>query len=252
MFLPSSTSSRYNSYDQTLLGEQLDWLTVDHDDLRQDLLEKTATPKYHPSMATIDKWEKETIARIQHTAILARRTLLDALDKHVHEVKNTLNTLTPQLRDARDGTKPFNGRDIKEWATILNELKQIPTFPVIRDKKNKIYGISIKLQKEEQTPPSVSNRHDRNSPLLTSNATEYQGPSSNTLKRTDKDNKKVDTGNTLSNESHTITPRGPAIVREPPRNETTITPRYSRLPHAEIPFDSRANYPLRGPPTIYR
>ncbi|CAF4934990.1 unnamed protein product, partial [Rotaria socialis] len=39
---------------QRILDEQLDWLTVDHDDLMQDILTQKSTPKYHPSMSVID------------------------------------------------------------------------------------------------------------------------------------------------------------------------------------------------------
>ena len=35
---------------QRYLGEELDWLTVEHDDLMEDLVQQIATPKYHPSM----------------------------------------------------------------------------------------------------------------------------------------------------------------------------------------------------------
>lgn len=49
MSLSSSCSN------EKYLGEQLDWLTVDHDDLKSDLLERMSAPKYHPSMATIDQ-----------------------------------------------------------------------------------------------------------------------------------------------------------------------------------------------------
>jgi hypothetical protein len=257
------TSSKCDDCNQKLLDEQLDWLTVDHDDLRQDLLEQMATPKYHPSMAIIDNWEEETIARIRHTAVLARRALIDALDEHVLEVKNTLNTLTPKLRDARHGRKPFNENDLQEWATVLHQLKQIPVLPVIADKKNKIYGLTIDLRREKHTHHSVSNRHestlrslvsvlhDLNASASTSNTTEYQLASSNSSKKTDRDNKKVDVGNTFSNGSQTITPGGVVIIREPPKNETTSIPTHVRRAYAEIPFDSNTSYPLRGPATVY-
>lgn len=264
MLLSSPTGWKCNDCNQMLLDEQLDWLTVDHDDLRQDLLEQIATPKYHPSMAMIDKWEEETIARIRHTAVLARRALIDALDEHVFEVKNTLNMLTPKLRDARHGTKPFNENDLQEWATVLHELKQIPVFPVITDKENKIYGLTIDLRKEKRTHHSLSSRHestsrslvsvlrDLNTPVLTSNTTEYQIAPSNPPKKTDRYNKIADVGNTFSNESRTITPGGVVIIREPPKNETTIIPTHVRRGYpSEIPFDSSTTYPFRGPAIVY-
>ncbi|CAF4320616.1 unnamed protein product, partial [Adineta steineri] len=75
----------HNDQHRKLLDEQLDWLTVDHDDLQQKLLDHESTPTYHPSMSVIDKWEQESIARIQNIAVLARRRLLQVLNQHVEE-----------------------------------------------------------------------------------------------------------------------------------------------------------------------
>jgi hypothetical protein len=261
-----TTCSKSNDCNQTysqrqrLLDEQLDWLTVDHDDLKQDLLERISAPKYHPSMSVIDKWEEQTIARIRHAAFLARRALIDALDRRVFEVKETLSTLTPKLRDARNHIKSFNENDIQEWSTMLQELKQIPVFPVTVDKENSIPGLTIDLTKEEQTYQSESTSRNlisilRNPITSTStpSTTEFQLSPTNLPKKTDIDKKKVNFDNVSSNGSYTVTPESVIIIREQPKNETTttITARHVRQAHAEIPFDSRTNYPLRGPPNFY-
>ena len=130
------------------LDEQLDWLTVDHDDLRRDLLERLSTPKYHPSMTIIDQWEQESIERIQQTAIHARRTLIDVLDQHASKTKKTLDCLTPVLRDARDNLKLFNENDIRHCANILQELKRLPEILVKLNKKNSLDGLTIDLRDE--------------------------------------------------------------------------------------------------------
>jgi hypothetical protein len=250
---------------QRLLDEQLDWLTVDHDDLRQDILERIATPKYHPSMSLIDKWEEETIAHIRHTAVLARRALIDALDQHVLEVKNTLNILTPKLREARNGIKSFNENDIEEWATVLQELKQMPAFLVTVDKENNIHGLTIDLRKEKPIHHSEFNRdestsrclvsilHDPTASTSTSNTTECQTVSTNLdAKETDVDNQKIKFNNVSTNRSETVTPGGVIIIREQQEEKPTNTTIRVRRAHSEIPFDLRIYYPLRGPATIYK
>lgn len=259
---PRKTYSECNVCNQQkkLLGEKLDWLTVDHDDLRQDLLEQLATPKYHPSMSVIDKWEQETIARIQQTAILARRTLIDALDQHVLDAKKTLNKLTPILREARNNSKSFNENDIQQWATMLHELKQMPVFPVTMNKENNIHGLTIDLRKEKRTHHSEPNRDESTSftllsilrdsiilPSTTSDTTENKIVSINVTKKIDKENKNVNFyDNILSNRSHTtITPGGVTIIREQEKDESV------QNAYAEISFDSRTKYSLRGPATIY-
>lgn len=223
-----TTCTKSNVCNQTLLGEQLDWLTVDHDDLKQDLLERIATPKYHPSMTLIDKWEEEAIARIRHTAILARRILIDALDEHVFETEKTLNTLTSKLRDARNGTKPFDKNDLHKWATMLHELKQTPSFPVVIDKENNIiHGLILDLRKEKRIDSSESNYHELTSRSLisilhdpissasTSNTTEYRTKPSNLPEKTEIDNIKISViNNASSNRSRIMTPKK-VTIKEP-------------------------------------
>jgi len=255
MLLPlPTTSSDSNGCNQTncqqhvdqhqrLLDEQLDWLTVDHDDLRQDLLEQISRPKYHPSMAVIDQWEEETIARIRHAAVLARRALIDALDQHAFEVQKILNTLTPKLREARQHIKSFNENDIQEWANILQDLKQMPVFPVTVDKNNNIHGLILNLGKQPRTPHSESKSqslvtiiHDSTSPTSTSNAIESLTVYTNVTKKPDVEKKTVTFHDVSSNRLRTITPGGVTIIRKQQTNEDTTL----SIPqaHAQIPFDS--------------
>jgi hypothetical protein len=270
-----TTSSDSNGYNQTncqqhvdqhqrLLDEQLDWLTVDHDDLRQDLLEQISRPKYHPSMAVIDQWEEETIARIRHAAVLARRALIDALDQHAFEVQKTLNTLTPKLREARNRMKSFNENDIQKWASMLQELKKMPVFPITIDKDKNIHGLTIDLRKEKRTHHFKSNPkesitnclvsiiRDPTASTSTSNRTICQIVPKNLTKKTDADNKNLKLDNVSSNRSKTITPGGVIIIREQQKEESTTSAIPVRRAHAEIPFDSRTYYPLRGPATVYQ
>ncbi|CAF3886541.1 unnamed protein product [Adineta steineri] len=142
----------FDQHERHLLDEQLDWLTVDHDDLKEDILERIARPRFHPSMAIIDTWEEQAIARIRYTAILARQTLFNALDKHILEISKTLNELTPKLCEARWHTKPFDKNDIQEWNNILRELKKTPIFPATIYNINYIPELTIDLRTQYQTP----------------------------------------------------------------------------------------------------
>ncbi|CAF1136662.1 unnamed protein product, partial [Rotaria sordida] len=236
-FKCNRSSQTYDQQDvdqhQRFLDEQLDWLTVDHDDLRQDLLERILTPKYHPSMTVIDTWEQESIACIRRTAVFARRALIDALDQHVFEISNKLNILTPKLREARDRIEPFDEDDIRKWASILQELKQMPLFPVIIDKENSIHGLTIDLSTHERTSHSESNCEEptphtllsiiRNptSSMSMSNRMECQTRSTSALKNIHAKNKAVKFDDISSNRSETITPGGVLIIRESQNDETT-------------------------------
>ncbi|CAF1250297.1 unnamed protein product [Adineta steineri] len=258
----------HNDQHRKLLDEQLDWLTVDHDDLQQKLLDHESTPNYHPSMSVIDKWEQESIARIQNIAVLARQRLLDVLNQHIVEVKKELKTLTPKMREARNRIKPFDDTNIQEWKTLLQNLKKLPDYPVINDESNIIYGVTIDTKRKQQTFQFDSNPPvEPNSPVLISNAhnispsrsKKYETgdqttrASTSTSKKND-DSKRVTINNITSTRSHNVTPGGVLIIREEEKNITppvvTPAPRVRRA-HAEIPFDSGTYYPLRGPATIY-
>ena len=260
MFFSSRiNASESTKSDQTLLNEQLDWLTVDHDDLRQDLLERIATPKYHPSMAVIDQWEEEAIARIRHAAVLARRTLITALDQHALAVKQTLNTLTPKLRAARHGTKSFDKKDLQEWAAQLHELKQMPMFPVITDQEKTIHGLTIDLRRENRTHPSTFNLDESTSDILVSfrrdpaaasasisNALEHRIAPSILTNKTDRNKKKTDFDNTSSSRSHAVSSGEINIITKQSEIRTTVSHPTVRRTHTNIPLDSRTNYPLHG------
>ena len=135
---------------QRFLDEQLDWITVDHDNLRQELQEQLARPKYIPSMAVIDQWEKEMTERIRQTAILARRALVDALDRHILEVKKTMDTVTPILRDARAAVRPFTEGDLRDWHALLQDLSKAPDYAVIIDKRDDIDRLILDLRKTQR------------------------------------------------------------------------------------------------------
>lgn len=151
---------------QQSLNEQLDWLTVDHDDLRQDLSERISTPKYHPSMAIIDQWEQEAIANIQYTAFLARRELIVALDKHAIEIESKLNMLTPELRAARQYRKDFTENDIRKWSNALQELKKVPLFPATINNEDSIHELTIDLRRHPRISRSSSTFDETTSNIL--------------------------------------------------------------------------------------
>lgn len=140
---------------QRYLEEQLDWITVEHDDLRKELNEQLSTPKYHPSMSIIDQWEKEMIENIRRMAVFARRTLISALDQNVYQVKKNMNKITPVLRDARAGIRPFTERDLKEWITLLKQWRKMPPLSIQIEKRNSIQELTIDLDDHHRKPSDV-------------------------------------------------------------------------------------------------
>ncbi|CAF0846815.1 unnamed protein product [Adineta ricciae] len=198
---------------ESVLNEQLDWLTVDHDDLRQEILEQSSRPKYHPSMSIIDHWEQESIKRIQRTAYLARQTLINALDEHMLKIEKILHSLTPKLRHARQYIKFYSQNDIKEWAKTLQELKQIPPLPVTIDEDNKIYGIIISRARSKQISPAKSFTFSLNSTSSNSTLSGNEYQAIRTLINDD-DNLIRTVEDYSSKNSRNITPGGVLIIRD--------------------------------------
>ncbi|CAF0828768.1 unnamed protein product [Adineta ricciae] len=198
---------------ESALNEQLDWLTVDHDDLRQDILEQSSRPKYHPSMSIIDHWEQESIKRIQRTAYLARQALIHALDEHMLKIEKILQSLTPKLRHARQYIKFYSQSDIKEWAKTLQKLKQIPSLPVTIDEDNKIYGIIVSHERSKRISPAKSLTFSLNSTSSNCTLSGHEYQSIRTLINDDDDSMHT-VEDYSSKNSRNITPGGVLIIRD--------------------------------------
>ncbi|UJR37259.1 hypothetical protein I4U23_029968 [Adineta vaga] len=118
------------------LYEQLDWITVDHDDLVQKLYRtSTIMQRNHPSRKIIDKWEEESIKQIRQTANEARHSLNDTFKLHLDELKEKLKLLTNKLNEICENSEvTFDERNIKQWVTELRDIKHdfltTPTFTV--------------------------------------------------------------------------------------------------------------------------
>ncbi|CAF2871780.1 unnamed protein product [Rotaria sp. Silwood2] len=118
-----------NEHRQSLY-EQLDWLTVDHDDFVNTLNSNESIAQRHSSSKKIiDKWEEESIKHIQKTANEARCALIDAIKNHINELKEKLKLLTEKLHEANhnnnndNNNNTFDERNIKQWVTDLHNLK---------------------------------------------------------------------------------------------------------------------------------
>lgn len=118
------------------LYDQLDWLTVDHDDLVNTLDHTSSTKEInYQSRKLIDKWEEESIKYIRKTANEARQALFDALKFHINDVKEKLKLLAEKINNvSHDHSMLFDERNLKQWATELRTLKHefltTPSFTV--------------------------------------------------------------------------------------------------------------------------
>ncbi|CAF4464397.1 unnamed protein product [Rotaria sp. Silwood2] len=101
-----------------LLSHQLDGIVLEHDTLQQMIVEqKNKENNHHSLLEQIDKWEQNSIKKIQQTANEARQQIeiLIGSQKKMHD-------LTEQLRKARVDDD-FIETDLRMWTDMLEKLK---------------------------------------------------------------------------------------------------------------------------------
>jgi len=96
------------------LCKQLDEVEVTRDLFRQTLSEHISQPQKHPLMQQIDKWERESINKIQQAAKETRQILIQYTTGHITKIEIQLNKLTDQLRKSREEDDFFE-TDLSRW-----------------------------------------------------------------------------------------------------------------------------------------
>ncbi len=150
------------------LYDQLDWLTVDHDDLVHTLNSTSSIKETnYQSKRIIDKWEEESIKYIRKTANEARRALIDAIKTHINDVKEKLRLLTEKFNVVCNNHNIlFDERILKQWATELRNLKHVfltsPSF-IVRVHGNKPVVMPIIKIQPDSRYENFSNEPQQNS-----------------------------------------------------------------------------------------
>ncbi|CAF3468474.1 unnamed protein product [Rotaria sp. Silwood2] len=110
---------------QTLSG-QLDNIMQEHDLLQQELAQPSL--KKNPLLKKIDKWEKDSIAKIQVAAETARKTLQELLEQSKERLSKTCRDITENLRASQEADD-FSENDLQRWKKQLKELQLEITSP---------------------------------------------------------------------------------------------------------------------------
>ncbi len=106
------------------LCKQLDEVEVTRDLFRQALTEQTSQPQQYPLMEQIDKWERESIEKIQQTANEARQQLAHHTTGHITVIESQLNKLTNELRKSREEDDFFE-TDLTRWKQEIARLGEV-------------------------------------------------------------------------------------------------------------------------------
>lgn len=103
------------------LSLQMDKLGQEHDLLYRDLSQDDNNT--HPLLAQINKWEIESIAKIQITAETARIILRKNIAQNRSEIKMEMNKITEDLRLSRESID-YTEIELEKWSRKLQELRQ--------------------------------------------------------------------------------------------------------------------------------
>ncbi|CAF3669040.1 unnamed protein product [Rotaria sp. Silwood1] len=106
-----------------LLNHQLDEIVLDYDALHQTIIEEENKEKnYDNLLKQIDKWEQESIMKIQQTANEARQQIEILFTSQKETISKELYNLAEELRNARIDDD-FVETDLHKWTTMLEKLQ---------------------------------------------------------------------------------------------------------------------------------
>jgi uncharacterized damage-inducible protein DinB len=103
------------------LSEQLDEIEVNRDVFRQTLTQQTNDLTKHSLIEEIDKWEEDSIRKIQQTANECKQLVLQHSTAHINQIEINLTKLTDELREIRK-ENDFNEIDLQHLKQKLAEL----------------------------------------------------------------------------------------------------------------------------------
>lgn len=107
------------------LAAQMDQLGQERDSL-QDLIDQKENE--HPLFVQINRWEEESMKRIQTTADIARANLRELLDQSKINVKSLLDKTTTELQTSRQ-SDAYTEIDLHRWSTELKKLRTLSQSP---------------------------------------------------------------------------------------------------------------------------
>ena len=141
------------------LTDQLDDIMHDHDLLRQDI-EQSSSEYIH--LRKIDKWEQESIKKIQIAAENVRIELRQILDKSKRRLRRISHTIALDLNSSCKADD-FLEQDLTRWTKQLKDLhlkiKSSYSLELIEDQRSPIHLLTInnnKLRKNVRNPSHMN------------------------------------------------------------------------------------------------
>jgi hypothetical protein len=140
------------------LGVELDNIMQEHDSLQHEM--EQSSQEENPLVKKIDEWEKDSIAKIQAAAKMARTTLQELLSKSKERLSKVCLDITKNLRSSREADD-FSENDLIQWKEQLKELRSEITSPsaakLILDKSAPIYTMKLTANDSSNNQSASSN-----------------------------------------------------------------------------------------------
>lgn len=106
------------------LHEQLGLIQNDFNQFRQNVMDIKNQSEKHPLIKQIDRWEKESILKIQEKANQCRQRLINFTNQSIVQIEIQLNETNQQLSSSGKQKKNFNEIHLNNFREKLKELNQ--------------------------------------------------------------------------------------------------------------------------------
>lgn len=116
------------------LNQEMDHLTVEHDQLQQNLLHND-DDRHHSLLTRIDRWESKAIEKIKQVANNIRQELKDSMEQSKKSIEDSLRQITRELQENRQ-SEAFTEIHLIEWTSQLKALTEEFTKPSMIDIKH--------------------------------------------------------------------------------------------------------------------
>jgi hypothetical protein len=141
------------------ISNQLDGIMQEHNLIQQELGRTSVDDSL---LKNIDKWEKESIMKIQVSAEAARLDIQRMMDKSNERFLKTWHDIAENLRFSREADD-YTENDLTRWIQKLKKLKfeiqSPPTMMMIEDKTSVIHLITIQSGESTNRDSESNKRH---------------------------------------------------------------------------------------------
>ena len=116
------------------LSQQMDALTLEHDQLQQHLIDDTFDYPC-PLTTRVDRWELQSIERIKEVANKVRSQLRETLNQKKRTILQCFADITKELVDNREA-ETYTEPDLDKWMDQLKQLREQMNKPLVLTIRN--------------------------------------------------------------------------------------------------------------------